>query len=679
MNKHVDNIIRRITKKMKVKWQKILCVTLAMVMVFGLVAACNQTTADPDATPGPTNNDPSNPDTGTNDPGTGTGRENIFTVAYGAPSTGEFIAGWGNASYDRTIQDLLHGDVATVVIDPFDAIFINPTVVANHTTSDDAEGNRTHVFTIHEDLKWSDGEQITAQDFVAAALWSRSPVLAELGSSTTAYEDIIGVYAYAGGIPEMSEEPDDWDEDEDGEFEPEQTGWVLEPNDYFEGVRLLGDFEFSLTVDGSTLPYFYELTAVSAGPIPLHVWAPGIGVTTDANGSKFDGDITAHAQRVSETERFGPTVVAGPYTFVSFENNIVTVQRNPQFKGDAAGNKPQIEFIQQVEVADPVAVDTLFAGQVDLLPYEIRGANIERVMAEPGFSTHQHLRNGYGLMNFVHNWGPTQDRNVRWAFAHVVDRQAILDQVLEGYGSLIDTEASEAQWMWQGKRGEVLNQIRPIALNIEAAHDFLDQTEWVFEEDGTTAFDRAKANAEGSYLRYNAEGEVLRIRNGAANEEVGGIIEIETVRNAALAGIEFISEFIEWATVLSHLYQMPPIPDEERLYSTFSMGVTFGRPFDPYWSWHSDHYGTWMNPSFSDAEIDELLVTMRRTDSDDLAGYLDSWFQYVVRWNYLLPALPLYANMYVELFNSRVQGVENVTPFADWAHPQVVTQLSLAG
>lgn len=668
---------------MKNKLLKILCIALALAMIVG-IAACAQeaTPADPDtpeetAAPDDTQDPAEEPDEPAVDTTAG---GDTLTVAYNAPPTGEFLPGWGNASYDVTLQNLLHGDIATISINTESEISINPTVVADYSIEDDAAGNRTYTFTLHQDLLWSDGTQITANDFVAGALFTRSEEMVELGFSTTNYEDIVGVFAWAGGIPEMSEEPDDWD-DEDGENEyvPEQLGWIVEPSDYFEGVRLLGDFEFSLTITADALPYFFELVSVTSSPIPLHVWAPGVNIISDENGSRFDADIAAHAQRVSDTERFGPSVVAGPYTFVSFVNNIATLQRNPLFKGDSEGRVPTIEFVQQIEVQEEVTIDALFAGQMDLIPAEIRGSNIERVMAEPGFSTHQFLRDGYGVMHFVHNWGPTMDRNVRWAVAHLVDRQAVLDQVLEGYGSLIDTEASEAQWMFQARRAEVISTIRPIALNIEMANDFLDETEWIFEEDGTTPFDRTQANADGTYLRHNAAGDPLIVRNGAANAEIGNVIEIETIRNAALAGMQFTSEYLEWAAVLSHLYQMPPIPDEERMFSTFSMGTGLGVPFDPYWSWHSDHLGTWMNPSFSDAEIDALIIAMRTVEPGDYASYLEVWFDYVVRWNYMLPALPLYANMYVDLFNSRVQGVENVTPFADWAHPNVITQLSLAG
>ena len=94
-------------------------------------------------------------------------------------------------------------------------------------------------------------------------------------------------------------------------------------------------------------------------------------------------------------------------------------------------------------------------------------------------------------------------------------------------------------------------------------------------------------------------------------------------------------------------------------------------------SWHTDFVDTWMNSnSLSDPILDDLIMTLIRTEPGDNATYLERWFDYVVHWNYLLPALPLYSNEYFDLFNARVQGV-NTNPFASWF--QDICAISLAG
>ena len=666
--------------------KKILAILLAAVMLLGVLAACG----DPEAgvvtpTPPQGGTDPVDPGPGGDDgPITRSfpaiSASGTFTVAYGASASGDFGvgAGFSNSAYDATIRNLIYGDYATVTLTDGDQIIIHPTVVKDYVVNEDAAGNKTYVFTIWDDLKWSDGSAITAKDFIAGHLFFASPQWLATGASDVTGMGLIGWEAYRGGNAIMSEKPEDWDDDE--EFVPEIIGWNIEPNDYFEGIQLLGDFELSVTIDAEELPYFWEMIYAAVSPLPSHVWLPGINVISDENGAKFDADITDAIDVLLEAdgERFKPTVTAGPYKFVSFENQIVTVEVNEHFLACHRGEQPKIQYIQQVVTSDDTVIDALFAGEIDFYPTEIRGYNIERVRAESGFGTHSYLRNGFGLMNIHHNFGPTQDVNVRWAIATLLDRQPVIDQVLGGYGGMVDTEVAEAQWMFQMKRAELQETLIPITLSVARANDYLDQTDWVFEADGETPFDVSKANSEGTYMRHNAAGEMLTIHHAAANDEIGGILELEFQRNTPLAGMSYIFHMMgdNFPALLDHYYNAHSWPEEEQVFSTYSMAVNFGRPNDPYFSSrHSDFANTPRNANgIADPELDGYIIAMRETTPGDNAAFLEAWFNYVVRFNQLLGVIPLYANEYYDLFNARVHGVAT-TPYANWSH--IITLLSV--
>jgi len=645
--------------------KKTLAILLAAVMLFAVLAACGNDTgttpANPDTPDTPTNNDNSNNNDDTPGAGAGYGtfsnittqvdvaplgveptRQNTLIVGYNVAAAGDFIPGFSIGAYDQTMWRLLHGDVATVNMwDPNGEFSINDTIVADHSILDDADGNRTYTFAINQGLTWSDGTALTAFDFVTSVLWRTSPQWLEAGGSydATTGVELLGHEAYHSGESE-----------------------------YFKGTSLISDYEFSITIDANELPYFYELALVAVYPDPAHIWLPGVTITTDENGSKFDADITNQANDVAENFRHAPSVTAGPYTFVSFENNTVTVQKNTAFMGDAYGRMPQINFIQQVETSHETDVDQLFAGEIDLMPDELQADKIERVLANPDFTIHEYLRSGYGVVNFQHQGsGPSTDVNVRWAIAHLMDRQAVLDQVLGGRGSLMDTDSSPGMWMWQARGSEAVSKMRPIALSIDSANEFLDKTEWVFESDGTTAFDPEKTNARGTYLRHNADGEPLVWRNGAANPAVGNAIEIETVSNAAMAGVQFSSEFVDWVTIIEPQSNRPWEIPEEELYQSFSMGLGLFPQFDPYFRLHSSFNGTSANPAFSDPQLDEIMVNLRNTDPDDFNGFLDTWVEYVVRFNEVLPTLILYNNIWMDLHNPRIQGMDVITDYASWA------------
>ena len=667
--------------------RKVLAILLAAVMMFAVLAACGGT-EDPVDTPTPqTPADPTTPTT-PDDPQQPAGprfpainANGTFTVSYAAAASGDFIEGFTNSAYDATIRRLIWGDYATYAVTDAWQLVLHETVVRNETVVEDAAGNKTYTFTLWDDLKWSDGTQITAKDFIADLLFHASVDWLHAGASSMNGYGLVGWEAYRGGIPLYSEQPADWD-DEDGEnpYEPEIIGYELEPNDYFEGIRLISDLEFSITIDTEMLPYFWETMYAAVGPIPSHVWVPGINIISDENGSKFDGDITSAIENVMATERWHPSVTGGPYTLVSFENEIVTVQVNPNFLACHRGEQPKIEFIQQVVTSDETEIEALFAGEIDFLATSIQGEKIERVRAEPGFGAHSYLRNGYGLMHVHHNFGPTTDVNVRWAIATLVDRQPVIDQFLGGYGGLVDTEVAEAQWMFQIKRAELQETLIPITLSVSRANDYLDQSIWRFEADGVTPFDSSQANAEGTYMRHNAEGEMLTIHHAIASRTIGQILEIEFQRNTPLAGMRYIFHDLSenFPALLDHLYEAHSWPPEEQIYSTYSMAANFTFPGDPYFSsWHSSFANTSRNPTgIADAELDRYIIAMRTTTPGDNAAFLEAWFNYVVRFNQILPVIPLYANEYFDFYNERIQGVAT-TPYAGWA--ETITLLSIVG
>ena len=662
--------------------KKTLAIILALVMLFATLAACGGDNDDPVNTPTPT---PGGTTPNTPDPQVPDGprfpaisASGTLTVAYGAAASGDFGIGSGmsNSAYDATIRNLIYGDYGTIATTDGADFIIHDTVVKSHTVEEDAAGNKTYVFTLWDDLKWNDGTAMTAKDFIAGHLFFASPQWLATGASDVTGYGLIGWEAYRGGKAIMSEKPADWDDEEDGDFVPEPIGWDIEPNDYFSGIKLLGEYELSVTIDAEELPYFWEVIYAAVGPLPMHVWLPGINIVSDANGAKFDADITDAIDIILETERWNPTVTAGPYKFVSFENEIVTVEVNPYFLACHRGLQPRIEFIQQIKTNDDIDVDQLFAGEIDFLPNNIQGEKIERVRANPDFVAHSYLRNGFGLMNIHHNFGPTKDVNVRWAIATLLDRQPVIDQVLGGYGGLVDTEVAEAQWMFQMKRAELQETLIPITLSVARANEYLDKSEWKFEADGVTPFDVSKANADGTYMRHNADGKMLTIHHAAANDQIGGILELEFQRNTPLAGMSYVFHMMgdNFPALLDHYYNAWSWPEEEQIFSTYSMAVNFGIPNDPYFSSrHSDFANTPRNANgIADPELDRYIIAMRETTPLDNATYLEHWFNYVVRFNQLLGVIPLYANEYFDFFSARVKGVET-TPYANWSN--VITML----
>ena len=562
------------------------------------------------------------------------------TLVVGTPAmNGDFIEGFGNSAYDVSIKVMTNGFCNTIDSTDAGEYITNPTIVEKLDVVEDEAGNKVYTFKLYDDLKWSDGTPITAKDYVGSVLWKASPKWLEVGASSNTGLGLLGYKAYLAG-----------------------------ETDTFAGVKLIDDLSFSLTIDAAELPYFYENVYAAVGPIPMHVYAPGAEITTTDEGATFgDYDLLAAMQTVSQTERFAPTVCCGPYKFISYENNAVTMEINEYFKGDLDGEKPKIQYIVQKSVNQDTDVEAVIAGDLDLVTGEIEGKKIEAAKAADTTDLHSYLRNGYGLLAMHCDWGVTADPNVRWALAYLIDRSAVIDYVLGGYGGTVNSAYGLAQWMYQDAGDELDEMLTPFNLNIEKANECLDQTEWKFEADGVTPFDATKATADGSYMRYNDKGEKLTINHlGTEDNSVTDVIEIQFTANAPLAGVNFVVTRSDFSALLDNFYYGYEKGDD-RTYNTFNLATNFDAAFDPYTqSWHSDKCGTWENScQLSDEKLDELIMAMRSVEPGDNDAFIDLWLQYETRWQELMPEIPLYSNEYFDIYNVRVQGL-CTTPFANY-------------
>lgn len=561
------------------------------------------------------------------------------TLIVGSPElSGNFIPSFGNSAYDVWVRTIIMG-YSTYVTTPAGEIVLDESVVKDLATELDDQGNKTYTFTLHEDLKWNDGSPVTAKDYVCYILWYASPQWVEAGASSTVGEGLLGYSDYYEGNV-----------------------------DRFKGVSLIDEHKFSVTIDAAELPYFYETNYASFIPIPMAVWAPGATIDVNEDGAKIDGiNLTDACSKMASEERFKPTVTCGPFKFVSFENNAVTVVANEHFKGTYDGKKPQIETIIIRSINQSTDVDQVINGEVDMVTGVIEGEKIEKAKADKNTVAHFYARNGFGGF-FIHcDFGPTAVKEVRHALAYLMDRDEIIKNVLGGYGSVTNGHYGLAQWMYEDNKAAI-DALPHFSRDTAKANELLDQTEWKFEEDGTTPFDPAKANADGTYIRHNANGEKLIINHfGTEDNDVTDNVELQLKANTPLAGIEFTLTRGDFDALLSHYYYAYELPEGERKYHTFNLASNFGVAYDPYYSFHSKYLGTWMNSNqVNDPEIDRLTLAMRSLEPSQKEEYSALWLEFQKVWADYLPTVPLYSNQYYDIHSKYVHGMDT-TPFADWA------------
>ncbi len=560
---------------------------------------------------------------------------------------GDFITGFGNNAYDASVKVLTGGYMNTYEIDANGEILLNTVVVKDMQTSLDNDGNKTYTFTLHDDIFWNNGDAITAKDYVASILWLSSAEWQEAGASTVGGDALVGYSDYREGL-----------------------------TDVFSGMELISDTEFSLTIAKEELPYYWEAVNVMVSPIHYDTYLPNSEIKSADKGVYLEfseGDLLTNCMNIANTERYAPTVTCGPYSFVSFENQTVTLELNEHFKGDMYGNVPTLQYIVQKSIPTDTDVEWVISGEVDLVESVVQGEKIEAAKASQTTQFASYLRAGFGFLAMMCDEGPTADVNVRWALASLIDRTSVVDYVIGGYGTTVDAEYGLGQWMYQEKSAELSEKLMPISFNVQTANEYLDKTQWIYEADGTTSFDATKAMVDGSYLRHNENGEALVINHLAMDNVLTDIIEIQYSANAPLAGIQFNLDLGDWNSVLKNYYNAYSLGDE-RIYNTFSLATDFTAVFDRYYTWHSDFANTNLNKAqLSDDELDDLIIAMRTTDPEDKDAYLEAWVNYQVRFNELMPQVPLYSSEYYTIAH---ENLNNLNPTAYSGYENYICQIT---
>ena len=128
-------------------------------------------------------------------------------------------------------------------------------------------------------------------------------------------------------------------------------------------------------------------------------------------------------------------VGTGPFRFADWvQGDHVTLERNPDYWGTPAKlNKATFRFI-----GDPTAASAaLLAGDVDAFPNFPAPEALEQFKQNPEFKVVVGTTEGETILA-INNEHIT-DRRVREAIAHAIDRKAIIDGAMFGYGTPIGT------------------------------------------------------------------------------------------------------------------------------------------------------------------------------------------------------------------------------------------------
>ena len=220
-----------------------------------------------------------------------------------------------------------------------------------------------------------------------------------------------------------------------------------------------------------------------------------------------------------------------------------------------------------------------------------------------------------------------RDDRVRRGLQHGLDRNALIDAVLEGQAVPLDSPIVAGLWSYTGSPDAY-------AYDVSLAGTLLDQAGWPLEGD----------------VRQNADGAPLRFRIEASDDPVQVAVaqEIATQWGELGAQIEVV------VSGASQFVQGVLLP---RQFHSALVSIDLGPDPDPYPFWHSAQaFGQGSNlASFAEETVDELLENARQTTSAEERASAYRQFQLV--FAQLGVAVLLYSPSYQYVVRSEVQGM----------------------
>lgn len=585
----------------------------------------------------------------------------------------------------------LTDDMATIESDQHGDYVINKTVVKSYERIEEENGNVTFKFVINDGLKFNNGEAVTAQNFVAWTMFLVSPAGKEMGVVSPTYNMLPGGLAYRNGETNV-----------------------------LSAVRLYDEKTFSITIaktgeDGETsyLPYYYDITYAGMQAVNLTYWfGEGWSVKDDGEGVYFvnaDGkEFTA--ETVGETVtagRFatGNRVTAGPYNLVSFDQSSreIVLEVNENYNGNFEGQKPGIQKLVIVKTSEDTVMDMITTGQIQIYSQIADGSEVNAVMdlidaGTINSSTSQYDRAGYGYFGFACDFGPTQFTEFRQAVAYLLDRVEFAQTFCKGWGSVVHGPYCTAFTMTA--KTDIEKKINHYDYNPEKAVELLKQAGFVYNADGSDYVDGsgevryAKVTEEqakyyDSFNKVLADGTILMPAtiNWASSEgnAVSALLSTMLANSDATkaAGVSIVKTEMTFPELLNYMYRQDSYglggDYSMPTYNMFNLATGYnGGVYDESYNWTTDpeyiEQGSNVQHLY-DEQLDKLSMDMvYGVEPDDEATYLDLWEKYIIRWNELLPMVPLYSNIYVTVYPNTIDnyaedsfwGFERAILYANW-------------
>ncbi|MED1605020.1 ABC transporter substrate-binding protein [Cytobacillus kochii] len=253
----------------------------------------------------------------------------------------------------------------------------------------------------------------------------------------------------------------------------------------------------------------------------------------------------------------------------------VVLERNEDFYGDMA----LLDEVEYKVLADAnTHVAQILSGELSIFALDDLAA-IEKIESTEGVSVHARETTRFFWIILNQELEKYQDKNIRQAILHSIDRQNIIDTVLKGYATIADSGIAPALEQYY------IDDVTRIEYDPERAKSLLAEAGWA-DTDGDGVLDK--------------DGEALSI-----DFEIGIQGDLEAVAQMVQQYVEKIGikvnlKTMEWNTMIQEVV----------VNRNYEMSLNWWRyPADPDLSayMHSDNVKGNNLPGYKNKELDDLL------------------------------------------------------------------------
>ncbi len=436
---------------------------------------------------------------------------------------------------------------------------------------------------------------------------------------------------------------------EDWEFSEDGLEWIFQLRDdvYFhDGEQLTADdvvytymailHEDYTGVRATTYEPIEEVVAVDDLTVKFVLKRPHAPLLSDLTMGIMPSHLLADEPiaQLRELDFNMKPIGAGPFVFEEWRSGeYIVLSRNPDFFLDGP-------YLEQVRIRfygdEQVMLTALEAGDIDYIG-SIPPDDIDRVMQEydDKLEFFERQNNGYSYIGLKQTHPILEDHRVRQAMAYGINRRTVVDDVLNGYGTVMNANVPPFSWAYNP-------DLTDYEYDPDQAIELLEKAGWTeIGDDG---------------IRRNADGDKLSVE---CVTSTGNVIRENTLliaqQNLAEIGFDLDVQFYEW-TVLLEQYL------DAAMFESYMLGWSLGLDPDAYLFFHSDasldeegNLRGFNDVEYSNERVDELLELGRITLDQDEREEIYHEIQEIL--NEELPYIFLFSQDLVSATNRDIRGI----------------------